>query len=65
MAGGAGYGDPLARLYDDVQADLDEGYVSAEGAERDYCCIIDNQGLIDRDASDRLRGRAKSGLKQL
>ncbi|MCH7942431.1 MAG: hydantoinase B/oxoprolinase family protein [Proteobacteria bacterium] len=65
LAGGAGYGDPLARLYDDVQADLDEGYVSAEGAERDYCCIIDNQGLIDRDASDRLRGRAKSGLKQL
>ena len=55
LAGGAGYGDPSTRVYDDVQADIDEGYVSVEGAERDYCCVVDSQGLIDRGASDRLR----------
>ena len=55
LAGGSGYGDPWTRDYEDVQRDLDEGYVTAEGAEADYGCIVDMDGQIDRPASDDRR----------
>ncbi|GHD44787.1 N-methylhydantoinase A [Thalassobaculum fulvum] len=55
ISGGSGFGDPLTRGYDEVQADLDEGYVTPEGARRDYGCIVGADGRIDRVASDRLR----------
>jgi N-methylhydantoinase B len=35
-AGGAGYGDPNLRDQAAVAADLGEGYVTAEGARKDY-----------------------------
>jgi N-methylhydantoinase B len=35
-AGGGGYGDPLERLREAVEDDVNKGYVSAEGAVRDY-----------------------------
>jgi N-methylhydantoinase B/oxoprolinase/acetone carboxylase alpha subunit len=36
MPGGGGYGDPLARDPERVRSDVEEGFVSAEAARRDY-----------------------------
>ena len=55
VAGGSGFGDPLERPFEAVQRDLDAGYVTAEGARRDYGCVVGDDGLIDRAASERLR----------
>ena len=60
LAGGAGYGDPLDRPTDEVQRDLDRGYITAEGAERDYGCVPGDGG-IDTVATAARRIRLKSG----
>jgi 5-oxoprolinase (ATP-hydrolysing)/N-methylhydantoinase A len=57
LAGGSGYGDPLERPIALVQADLDNGSVSAEGAARDYGCVIGADGRIDAAATAALRAR--------
>ena len=57
LAGGSGYGDPLQRPLEEVQWDLDGGYVTAEGAARDYGCVIGPGGRIDVAASEALRRR--------
>ena len=49
IAGGSGYGDPRERPLDRVQADLDEGYVTAEGAER-YGVSIGPDGRARRSS---------------
>ena len=40
VSGGGGYGDPKARERERVERDVAEGYVSAEGARRDYAVAI-------------------------
>ena len=55
VAGGSGFGDPLERPIEAVQRDLDASYVTAEGARRDYGCVVGADGAIDRPASERLR----------
>ena len=55
MAGGSGYGDPLQRPVTAVQSDLDDGYVTPEGARRDYGCVVGADGRIDAAASETLR----------
>ena len=46
-AGGAGYGDPFARDPEFVLADVVNGYVSIEGAARDYGVVVEYLGLPD------------------
>ena len=55
VAGGSGFGEPVERPFEAVQRDLDAGYVTPEGAERDYGCVVGADGRLDRTASGRLR----------
>lgn len=63
LPGGGGYGDPLARDPQRVLADVVDGLVSPEAAEREYgvkVCASDHGWEIDQQETQRLRGR--SGL---
>jgi N-methylhydantoinase B/oxoprolinase/acetone carboxylase alpha subunit len=60
LAGGAGHGDPLERPVEDVQRDLDEGRVSAEGAARDYGCAIGAGGRVDLEATAARRAQLRA-----
>ncbi len=61
-AGGGGYGDPLEREEERVEADVRDGYVSIDAAENSYGVIIDSAtGLADRKATDEKREGIKSG----
>lgn len=46
--GGGGYGPAHERAVELVQRDLDCGYVSREGAERDYGVKVDDKGRVSR-----------------
>ncbi len=60
-AGGGGYGDPLERDPELVLADVLEGYVSVEGAKRDYGVVIDiEKEQIDWKATKALREKLKT-----
>jgi 5-oxoprolinase (ATP-hydrolysing)/N-methylhydantoinase A len=63
MAGGSGYGDPLVRPLEAVQSDLDDGYVTSEGARRDYGCVVGKDGRIDAAASEMLRAKKVGELE--
>jgi len=52
---GGGYGDPLEREPAEVAADVREGFVSIESAERLYGVVIDGDGTVDADATSRIR----------
>jgi N-methylhydantoinase B len=59
LAGGGGYGDPLQRDPARVQRDVRMGYVTPEGARRDYGVVLRADMSIDEDATRSLRsGRA-------
>lgn len=58
-AGGGGYGDPLERDLDRVEADIRGGYVTRIGAERDYGVVTGADGTVDRGASRDLRARRR------
>jgi N-methylhydantoinase B len=61
--GGGGYGDPLARDPDAVLADVREGVVSPEAAERAYGVALARDGhswSIDRAATQALRAQRKA-----
>jgi N-methylhydantoinase B len=68
--GGGGFGDPLERDPANVLEDVKDGYVSVEGARRDYGVIVETQGLVydawrvDSEATRILRAEmsaARSG----
>jgi N-methylhydantoinase B len=56
--GGGGYGDPLSRPAEHVLADVREGYVSAEVAERNYGVVLtaDRSG-VETAATARKRSK--------
>ena len=58
MPGGAGFGDPLARDPERVALDVREGFVTREGARRDYGVVLRDDGMVDPAATDRERSRA-------
>jgi N-methylhydantoinase B len=56
LSSGGGFGDPLERRTEDVLNDVVEGYVSIEGAKRDYGVIIEKRSMkVDIDATMKLR----------
>jgi N-methylhydantoinase B len=60
--GGGGYGEPLSRPPERVLADVREGFVSREAAERDYGVVLTADGAaVDVAASDDRRTQIKSG----
>jgi N-methylhydantoinase B len=59
---GGGFGDPLEREPERVKRDVRDGYVTIEGAARDYGVVVtgdpdeDPEGLVvDLEATERLR----------
>jgi 5-oxoprolinase (ATP-hydrolysing)/N-methylhydantoinase A len=58
LAGGSGFGDPRERPLEKIEEDLLHGYVTAEGAARDYGIVLTADGRVDREASARARPRA-------
>ncbi len=55
VAGGAGWGDPLERDPDRVEADVRDGKVSVEAARADYGVVLDAAGVVDHDATKAAR----------
>jgi N-methylhydantoinase B len=62
--GGGGWGDPMARDPEAVKRDVRDGFVTIEGAARDYGVAItgdpetDPEGLqVDAERTRELRGR--------
>jgi N-methylhydantoinase B len=59
-AGGGGYGDPLQRDPQAVEADVVNGYVSIEKAREDYGVVVDPVTLkVDRAETEKIRGSRK------
>lgn len=59
-AGGGGYGDPLQREPAAVEADVRNGYVSIEQAEKGYGVVIDPDTLsVNATATEKLRSDRK------
>jgi N-methylhydantoinase B/oxoprolinase/acetone carboxylase alpha subunit len=56
VSGGGGYGDPKTREPGRVARDVAEGYVSVEGARKDYAVAVDAETfLLNREETARLR----------
>jgi 5-oxoprolinase (ATP-hydrolysing) len=51
LSGGSGFGDPRPRPLAAVAHDLAEGFITAEGAARDYGAVVGRDGSIDAAAS--------------
>ncbi len=61
--GGGGYGDPLARDPEHVLADVCEGAVSREAAERDYGVVLKRNGrswVLDHAATQARRAELRT-----
>lgn len=59
MPAGGGYGDPLFRDPEAVLRDVRQGFVSEEGAHRDYGVVM-RAGELDRPATETLRSQRRS-----
>jgi N-methylhydantoinase B len=53
--GGGGFGDPLERDPQHVRRDVVDGYVTREGAERDYGVLLTDLLEVDEEATRRAR----------
>ena len=52
---GGGYGDPLERDPEKVLADVLDGYISADEAQRDYGVVVTAAMDIDTAATEKAR----------
>jgi N-methylhydantoinase B len=60
--GGGGYGDPFHRELEMVEKDVLEGYVSLDGARKDYGVVIDHRtAKVDEKATRKLRESLMKG----
>jgi N-methylhydantoinase B/oxoprolinase/acetone carboxylase alpha subunit len=57
IAGGGGFGDPLEREPELVAADVANDKVSARAARECYGVVVDDDGVLDRTATENLRAR--------
>jgi N-methylhydantoinase B len=57
LPGGGGFGDARERNPEQVRADVLDGLISREAAERDYGVALTPEGKVDRTLTARLRGR--------
>ncbi len=61
--GGGGYGSPLDRPLEAVEADARQGYISVAAARQSYGVVLDAQTFVaDRHASERLRAAMRGGV---
>jgi 5-oxoprolinase (ATP-hydrolysing) len=63
IAGGSGFGPPQERAIEDIARDLENGYITPEGAARDYGAVMTEDGRIDIEATLRQRELIPSGAK--
>jgi 5-oxoprolinase (ATP-hydrolysing) len=64
LAGGAGFGDPLARELTLVESDLANGYITPAGAVADYGVVVSTDGHLDIAASERRRRDLRADIAQ-
>ena len=65
LAGSGGYGDPFERDPQEVLEDVRQGKVKPDHAQEAYGVVIDGDSTkVDREATDRLRDRAKGKAGQ-
>ena len=62
--GGGGWGDPLERDPEIVGLEIRQGLVTPEGAKH-YGVIADENGIVDADATDKLRAEMKGSRGEL
>ena len=60
LAGGGGWGDPFEREPDKVVQDVLDEKVSRESAMRDYGVVVRADGMVDADATRRLRSTRRA-----
>jgi N-methylhydantoinase B len=58
-AGGGGWGDPFEREAERVAWDVRKGYVSAQSARKDYGVCLDDDLVVDREATAKARKSAR------
>ncbi|MDE0100234.1 MAG: hypothetical protein OXM87_11635, partial [Truepera sp.] len=57
--GGGGFGNPLDRDPAKVREDVLDGYVTPEGAERDYGVVLHRDATVDEAATEGLRAQRR------
>ena len=57
LPGGAGFGNPRERDPASVAADVADGLITREEAERDYGVALDREGRVVAELTERLRAR--------
>jgi N-methylhydantoinase B/oxoprolinase/acetone carboxylase alpha subunit len=62
LPGGAGWGDPFERPPARVAADVADGLIAREAAERDYGVVLASNGAADEAATSKLRGQRRKAL---
>ncbi|MEF8808726.1 hydantoinase B/oxoprolinase family protein [Natronomonas sp.] len=64
-AGGGGLGDPLEREPETVATEVRRGLISAEAARDEYGVVLDDDGTVDADATDRQREEIRQNRDEL